>query len=134
MLGLKFPTHTREHTQSWYAATANYGGNYPILDGEQHTDVAVVGGGFTGVNTALELAERGYDVALLEANRLAWGASGRNGGQIIGGVGHTPERFRKTIGDEGVRTIHDLGVECVEIIRERVARYDINCDIQQISP
>ena len=42
MLGLKFPTHTREHTQSWYAATANYGGNYPILDGEQHTDVAVV--------------------------------------------------------------------------------------------
>ncbi len=130
MLGLRFPQNTREHTGSWYAATANKAADYPTLDSDIQADVAVVGGGFSGVNTALELAERGYAVVLLEANRIAWGASGRNGGQIIGGVGHDATKFRKTIGDEGVRTIYEMGIECVEIIRERVARYNIDCDIR----
>ncbi len=130
MFGLKFPVLDREHTQSWYASSVTIGNEYPMLEGELETDIAVVGGGFTGVNTALELTELGYDVALLEANRLCWGASGRNGGQIIGGLGHNAERFRKTIGDTGVRSVYDMGVECVEIIRERVAKYDIDCDIR----
>ena len=129
MFGLRFPKNTREHTGSWYAATA-HPSSYPTLEGETVADVAVVGGGFSGVNTALELAERGYDVVLLEANRIAWGASGRNGGQIIGGLGHNPEKFRKIIGEDGVRSIYAMGDEGVEIIRERVARYDIDCDIR----
>jgi glycine/D-amino acid oxidase-like deaminating enzyme len=130
MLGLRLPANTREHTGSWYAATANKAEDYPTLENAIETDVAVVGGGFSGVNTALELAERGYEVVLLEANRIAWGASGRNGGQIIGGVGHEASRFRKLIGDEGVRTIYEMGVECVEIIRDRIDRYGIQCDLR----
>ena len=110
MFGLKFPVNTAEHTTSYYAATAKSTGNYPTLDSAIEADIAVVGAGFSGVNTALELSERGYKVALLEANRLCWGASGRNGGQIIGGLGHDAGQFRKTIGDEGVQAIYGMGI------------------------
>lgn len=129
MFGLKKTQDTREHTGSYYAATANWQTEYPSLTGEVTADVAIVGGGFSGVNTALELAERGYSVVLLEANRISWGATGRNGGQIIGGIGHDLERFEKRIGQSGVRAIYDMGVECTDIIRERVAKYDIDCDL-----
>jgi gamma-glutamylputrescine oxidase len=130
MLGLRFPRDSREHTSSYYAATAVQSGPFPTLNADIDCDIAVVGGGFSGVNTALELSERGYQVTLLEANRLGWGASGRNGGQIIGGLGEDVTRFRSVIGDNGIDTIYQMGVECVEIIRERVARYNIACDLQ----
>ena len=65
----------REHTGSYYAASRNILTDYPQLEGDHRCDVVVVGGGFTGVSTTLFLAERGYDVTLLEANRIAWGAS-----------------------------------------------------------
>ncbi len=129
MLGLRFPALDDKHTDSYYAATTD-AETYPALAGDIDADVVVVGGGFSGVNTALELAERGMDVVLLEARRIAWGASGRNGGQVIGGVGHDPERFRHSIGDDGVEMIHRIGVECVDIIRERVAQYAIDCDLR----
>ncbi|GAA5315117.1 MAG: FAD-binding oxidoreductase [Candidatus Pelagadaptatus aseana] len=129
MFGLKQPTETREHTGSYYAASANWQTNYPTLQGIHNTDVAIVGGGFTGVNTALELAERGFQVTLIEANKISWGATGRNGGQIIGGIGHSLNRFEKYVGQQGLRAIYDMGVECTNIIRERVARYDIDCDL-----
>ncbi|MDB4261259.1 FAD-binding oxidoreductase [bacterium] len=130
MFGLRFPQLSREHTESYYAATATAGEALPQLDQHIEVDIVVLGGGFSGVNTALELAERGYQVALLEANRISWGASGRNGGQIIGGLGHNAQQFSKVIGEAGVRSIYDMGVECVEIIRERVAKYQIDCDMQ----
>jgi gamma-glutamylputrescine oxidase len=130
MFGLKFPVDTREHTASWYAATRHDQGDHPALEGDIEADVAIVGGGFSGVNTALELCERGYGVVVLEANRLCWGASGRNGGQIIGGLGHNTDQFQKEIGEQGVRALYDMGVEGPEIIRERVAKYDIDCDIR----
>lgn len=130
MFGLKSAVLTNEHTLSYYAASANRQTSYPELAGDIEADVAVVGGGFTGVNTALELAERGYSVALLEARRISWGATGRNGGQIIGGIGHDAEQFKKHIGSEGVQSIYQMGLECGEIIRERVAKYDIDCDIK----
>ncbi|MGB5690152.1 MAG: FAD-binding oxidoreductase, partial [Woeseiaceae bacterium] len=70
----------QEHTNSYYAASVNEVTNYPILKGARSADICVVGAGFTGVATALTLAERGYSVALVEGNRVGWGASGRNGG------------------------------------------------------
>lgn len=130
MFGLRSPRNTREHTGSWYAATRAEDVAYPALEESIEADVVVVGGGFSGVNTMLELAERGNDVVLLEANRIAWGASGRNGGQIIGGVGNNAAQFRSVIGDEGVSVIRQMGVECVDIVRQRVARYGIDCDLR----
>jgi ribulose 1,5-bisphosphate synthetase/thiazole synthase len=91
--------HSSEHTDSYYAATVNWKTNYPKLTGEDRCDVAVVGAGFTGVSTALHLAEWGYDVALIEANRVGWGASGRNGGQLIDGF-VTVEKIGKRLGGE----------------------------------
>ena len=73
-----------EHTGSYYAASANDDTTYESLREDLRTDVCVIGAGFTGVSTALHLAERGYDVCVVEANRVGWGASGRNGGQMIG--------------------------------------------------
>ncbi len=130
MFGLRAPKESTEHTESYYAASANWVTDYPRLEEDLSCDVVVVGGGFSGVNTALELAERGYDVILLEANRISWGATGRNGGQIIGGIGHDPERFIKAIGEEGVREIYQMGIEARDVIRERVETYAINCDLK----
>ena len=130
MLGLRKLRENNEHTPSYYAASANWQTHYPRLEEEINCDVVVVGGGFTGVNTALELAERGFDVVLLEARRISWGASGRNGGQIIGGIGQDPERFVKHIGKEGLQTIYQMGIEARDIIRDRVQTYDIQCDLK----
>ncbi|MBT5104352.1 MAG: FAD-binding oxidoreductase, partial [Porticoccaceae bacterium] len=77
---LKFSDDTKQHAPSYYAATANWQTDYPELEEAIEADVAIVGGGFSGVATAVELSERGYKVVLLESNRIGWGASGRNGG------------------------------------------------------
>lgn len=122
-------THTQGHPNSWYAATLAYHNQYPTLTADVEADVCVIGGGLSGVNTALELAERGHSVVLLEARQIGWGASGRNGGQLIRGLGHGLEPFRKQIGQEGIDAITGMGLEAVEIVRERVAKYDIDCDL-----
>lgn len=127
---LKATADTREHAESYYAASANWQTDYPELEGDIEVDVVIVGGGFSGVATALELGELGYKVALLEANRIGWGASGRNGGQIIGGYGQNPSAFKANIGSEGVEVVENMGVECVEIIKQRIEKYKIDCDLK----
>ena len=127
---LKPLQETREHAPSYYAATANWQTNYPTLQGHTTADVCIVGGGFSGVATAVELAEKGYKVVLIEANRISWGATGRNGGQIIGGLGRDVEQFENVIGEEGVKAIYKMGFEGVEILKERIAKYNINCDLK----
>jgi gamma-glutamylputrescine oxidase len=127
---LKFSADTKEHAPSYYAATANCLTDYPELEGQIDADVAIVGAGFSGVATAVELSERGYNVVLLESNRIGWGATGRNGGQIIGGYGQNPSTFRSNIGSEGVDIVENMGVECVDIIRQRIEKYDIDCDLK----
>ena len=122
-------TASARHTNSYYAASSVPQPDYPVLTGDVRADVCVVGGGFSGLNTALELAERGFSVVLLEARKIAWGASGRNGGQLIRGVGHGLEQFTPIIGSDGVRQIKLMGLEAVEIVRERVERYQIPCDL-----
>lgn len=119
----------REHTRSYYAASRKKLSEYPALDGDLSCDIAVVGGGFTGVSTTLFLAERGYDVVLLEANRIAWGASGRNGGQLIDGFTNT-EKFRKRFGEATAEMVWHMGVECRDIVVERIEKYAIDCDLK----
>ncbi|TBU79668.1 FAD-dependent oxidoreductase [Pseudomonas daroniae] len=123
------PVHSAEHAPSYYAASANLQLDYPALHGEQRVDVCIVGGGFSGLNTAIELAQKGLSVVLLEAHRIGWGASGRNGGQLIRGVGHGVERFESVIGASGVRELKLMGLEAVEIVRRRVEQFDIACDL-----
>ena len=118
-----------QHTASYYAASSLPQPDHPVLQGELMADVCVVGGGFSGLNTALELAERGMSVVLLEAHKIGWGASGRNGGQLIRGVGHGLEQFEGIIGKDGVRQMKLMGLEAVEIVRQRVERFDIACDL-----
>ncbi|WP_155718096.1 NAD(P)/FAD-dependent oxidoreductase, partial [Pseudomonas fluorescens] len=82
-----------EHAPSYYRASANAMAQRPALEADLSADVCVIGGGFTGVNTAIELAQRGLSVVLLEARCIGWGASGRNGGQLIRGIGHDVSGF-----------------------------------------
>ncbi len=119
----------REHTGSYYAASRNIVADYPKLEGDHRCDVVVVGGGFTGVSTTLFLAERGYDVTLVEANRVSWGASGRNGGQLIDGFTDT-QKFRKKFGDSIADMVWQMGVECRDIVVDRIEKYSIDCDLK----
>jgi len=117
------------HAASYYAASSAPQPDLPPLQGDSRADVCVIGGGFSGLNTAIELAERGLSVILLEAREIGWGASGRNGGQLIRGVGHDLEPFRRTLGDEGIRELKLMGLEAVEIVRQRIERHGIDCDM-----
>ena len=119
----------QEHTDSYYAATVNAATDYPPLQGEQKADVCVVGAGFTGIATALTLAERGYSVAVLEANRVGWGASGRNGGQLIHGI-NGQEKIRRKHGEGVADLLWELTWRGHEIIHERVEKYAIDCDLK----
>jgi glycine/D-amino acid oxidase-like deaminating enzyme len=122
-------SESAEHTASYYAATSNWQTDYPVLQGEHRCDVAVVGAGFTGVSTALHLAERGYDVALIEAKRVGWGASGRNGGQLIDGFVNI-EKIEKRLGSDAGDVAYQVGVECRDIVLQRIEKYSINCDLK----
>lgn len=122
--------HTQEHARSYYAASARASTDYPVLEGDLSADVCVIGGGFTGVNTAIELAQRGLSVILLEARRIGWGASGRNGGQLIRGIGHDVSGFAKYVGEEGVTYLQRAGIDSVELVRRRIADHQIDCDLR----
>lgn len=118
-----------QHCPSYYAATRNDHTEYPPLQGERRTDVCVIGAGFTGIATALTLAERGYQVTVLEQNRVSWGASGRNGGQLIGGMSGESGLARYW-GDTHADTLFELGYRGHEIIARRVGEYNIDCDLK----
>jgi glycine/D-amino acid oxidase-like deaminating enzyme len=118
----------QDYIRSYYAATANDQTGYPALEGTVKADVCVIGGGFSGVATALTLAERGRSVVLLEANRIGWGASGRNGGQMIGGISGE-ETIKRQLGAAGAKLVRDIRYRGHEIIEERVAKYGIACDL-----
>ena len=121
--------NTQPHTGSYYAATVNEVTSFAALRGDVSADVCVIGAGFTGISTALHLAERGYNVHVVEANKVGWGASGRNGGQMIGGIAG-----EKQIAKHHGRDIEELFGELRwaghEIIRERVDTYAIDCDLK----
>ena len=120
----------REHPQSYYAATAHPFPALPALEGDTFADVAVIGGGYTGVSAALNLAERGYRVVLIEQARIGWGASGRNGGQINTGLRKGPIELIARYGRDRAKDLFELAEEARGMLRARVARHRIRCDLK----
>jgi gamma-glutamylputrescine oxidase len=122
------PSEGHPHTRSYYAATAHPSPERPALKGEVACDVCVIGAGFTGLSAALHLAEKGYRVLVLEAARIGWGASGRNGGQIINGYSRDLGSMARRFGEEAAQTFGQLSIEGAAIIRKLVTSHDIACD------
>jgi gamma-glutamylputrescine oxidase len=117
--------------ESYYTATRNPAPDHPRLLGEAQADVCVIGGGYMGLSSAIHLAERGYSVILLEAERVGWGASGRNGGQCTVGQRKAQDELEQIYGREEARRLWGLGVEAVATVRELVERFDIDCDLKR---
>ena len=117
-----------ERPDSYYAATAPGLDRRPALAGREAADVCVVGAGFTGVSAALHLAERGYSVIVLEAERVGWGASGRNGGQVGSGLRESMDELERTLGPSRAEAAWSLCEEAKAIIADRIARHGIECD------
>jgi gamma-glutamylputrescine oxidase len=114
---------------SFYEASVHRPPALAPLAEHVETDVCVIGGGYAGLSAALELAERGYSVVLLEAQRLGWGASGRNGGQVLVGFGAEGEHaIERQLSKDDARRAWDASVLGVELVRDRIARYQIDCD------
>lgn len=118
------------HVPSWYAATACDFPAQPRLESNERADVIILGAGITGLSTAIELAERGFKVIVLEAHQVGWGASGRSGGQMIFGYGCEQSKIARLIGKEDARKLFDWSVEGVNLIGERIHKYGIQCDLE----
>ncbi|SLN73039.1 NAD(P)/FAD-dependent oxidoreductase [Oceanibacterium hippocampi] len=119
-----------EHPPSYYAATANRTTRHASLDGTAEADVCIVGGGYTGLSAALHLAERGYDVVLLEAERIGWGASGRNGGQVGSGQRKEQDALEKMVGRDDARRLWQLAEDAKALVKDLIRRHDIACDLK----
>jgi gamma-glutamylputrescine oxidase len=115
---------------SYYRATATAYERFPELEGLIEADVAVVGAGFTGLSAALELRARGFTVAVLDQGPIAWGASGRNGGQICTGFSPGLGALEASLGREATKACFALAEESKDLISERIARYRIDCDLK----
>ena len=115
---------------SHYAATANPFARAPTLDGTATADICVIGGGWTGLSAALHLAERGYSVVLLEAGRIGWGASGRNGGLLVPGLRKGAAELVQAFGVERARALYGLAMAASDLLKETVARHGIACDLK----
>jgi len=118
------------HAESYYLATAVDLRDRPALRGEIACDVCVIGGGYTGLSAALHLAERGYDTVLLEAARIGWGASGRNGGQLGSGQRKSQRDVERLVGIDDARRLWAMAEEAKAIVKERVRRHDIRCELK----
>ena len=117
------------YPDSWYAATAEAPGPFAAAEGEIRADVCVVGGGFSGLSTALHLRRKGFDVVLIEASRLGFGASGRNGGQV--GTGQRVEQLdlEKLVGLDLARQLWQVGLDSVDLVRDLIAESGEDCHV-----
>lgn len=117
------------NSTTYYSITKKYDLAFPALSEDLDVDVVIVGGGFSGINTALELAEQGItNIAILEGKYLGYGGSGRNGGQVMAGIGHDLEKIKKHVGNEGVEAVFKLSNLGAGIIRDRIKKYQIDAD------
>jgi len=119
-----------EHIDSYYAHSANFSPERPPLVGNHEADVCVVGGGFSGLSAAIHLARLGRKVTLLEGARIGWGASGRNGGQIVNGLNASLDTIGKRYGADTANFVGSMVQEGASVIRGFVNDFDIQCDIK----
>src|SRR5271170_3676531 len=117
--------------RSIYAETARPAPETPKLDGDRSVSVAIVGAGFTGLSAALHLAERGVDVAVLEAHEPGWGASGRNGGQVNPGLKHDPDAVERDFGVELGSRMNALAGGAPAFVFDLIERHAIQCDARR---
>ncbi|MCQ4295013.1 FAD-binding oxidoreductase [Pseudomonas stutzeri] len=120
----------KDYPASYYAATATTAAARPELQEDKQADVCVIGAGYTGLSTALFLLEKGYSVVVLEAVKVGFGASGRNGGQIVNSYSRDLDSIERSASAKAAKMIGAMAFEGGRIIRERVARYDIQCDLK----
>ncbi|XXK27599.1 NAD(P)/FAD-dependent oxidoreductase [Arenicellales bacterium nBUS_45] len=113
---------------SWYAATATGHPDTEQLTGAHETDIAIIGGGFTGLSAALHLSKRGFSVALLDAHRVGWGASGRNGGQVGTGQRVDQDELEQKVAPSVAQAAWDIAEQSKALVRSLIEEYDIKCD------
>ncbi len=112
---------------TYYHASSNSSPIFPKLIGEEKTDICIIGGGLTGISSALNLAETGQAVTLVEGMRIGSGASGRNGGQIVQGYSCDIETMIKTVGQEKSALLWSMAREAIEEIDRRINLHEISC-------
>ncbi len=120
----------KDYPASYYAATSNQTVPRPALADHRQVDVCVIGAGYTGLSTALFLLEKGFSVTVLEAVKVGFGASGRNGGQIVNSYSRDLDSIERSVSEPAAKLIGEMAFEGGRIIRDRVARYNIRCDLK----
>lgn len=118
------------HAPSYYAASAHPSPARPPLQGAVDADVCIVGAGYTGLSAGLHLAEAGFKVVIVEQSKVGWGASGRNGGQIVHSYSRDIDVIESNYGKDKAKPLAEMMFEGAQIIRERVAKYNIDCDLK----
>ncbi|MDR6755607.1 gamma-glutamylputrescine oxidase [Mycoplana sp. BE70] len=118
------------YPDSYYAASRNIIRTPKVLEGEVRADVAVLGAGYSGLSTAIHLAEKGYKVVVVEGAGVGWGASGRNGGQVVNGLNASLDTIKRRYGDAAGAFVGSLVQEGGKIIRRIVSQYGIECDLK----
>ena len=118
------------HAPSYYAHSAHEAPPRPPLGGTVDADVCIVGAGYTGLSAGIALAEAGKRVVILEQSSVGWGASGRNGGQIVHSFSRDLDVIEAAYGRETAEPLGRMMFEGAAIIRERVKQYGIACDLK----
>ena len=119
-----------QHAPSYYADSANPTAERPALRGAVEADVCIIGAGYTGLSAGLHLAEAGFKVVILEQAKVGWGASGRNGGQIVHSYSRDIDVIEASYGKDKAKPLAEMMFEGAQIIRERVSKYNIQCDLK----
>ncbi len=127
--GPRYAQHDGE-TPSYYEASAVERPAWPTLTADRRADVAIVGGGYTGLSAALHLAEWGYDTVLLEARRVGGGASGRNGGQLGSGQRRIQTALEAELGMDAAQALWALAEEAKACVKALIAQHRIACDLK----
>lgn len=120
-----------QYPESYYAASRNDKPERPPLTDDIQTEVCIVGGGYSGLSTGIHLTETGHDVVLLEGAQIGWGASGRNGGQIVNGLNASLQKIKKSYGQDTADYVGGVITRGGKIIRRFIADYDIACDLKE---